>query len=94
MDFFSDKAVVTAVVCSLVGAVLDLWRRIAAHSKKIEEKLESCEKEHRRRDSDYLDLNNKLVRMEDEQEGVKSLANQVLMIIANSNNENNKNNKL
>jgi hypothetical protein len=82
MDLITDKTVITGVVCSLVGAVLELWRRIAAHSKKIEEKLELCEKEHRRRDIEYLNLSNKLSKMEGEQEGIRNLANQILVIVA------------
>jgi len=91
MEFLNDKSVIAGVICSLTAAIVELFRRITKNSKKIEEKLETCEQEHRRRDSEYLALSNKLSRMEGEQEGIKNLANQVLLLIAEKNK--NKNNK-
>lgn len=88
-----DMGIVGAVVSSLAGAVVELYRRVKLYYQKIEKKLDLCEERHLEKDKEFNDLRVELAKMHGEQESIRNLARQMLEMIAEksvnkNNNEN------
>jgi len=81
-----DYGLAASVLTLLGGAIATLWRNLhaaqQATEKKLEAKLEHCEMQHKDSNSKILSLAIEVAEVRGRQEGVNSLAQEVLKVVA------------
>lgn len=90
--FFNENTIIAAFV-GMSAAIGELYRRVSKSAKTIEYKLEACEKKHSIRDKEQLQLSIELARLKGNQEGINSLARQVLEVVKENTNRQNSEHK-
>lgn len=86
-----DYGLAASVLTLLGGAIATLWRNLhaaqLATEKKLEAKLDHCEIQHKDANDKILSLAVEIAEVRGRQEGVNSLAQEVLKVVSGKNND-------
>lgn len=78
----SISSILYTGISILAGVVVLFWRMLVDSNKRTEEKLSKCESKHEGVSTQFSDLRAELGFLKGRQDGIESLANQVLTTVA------------